>query len=431
MNSKSQPRVVIVGGGFGGLNAAQAMAKMPVKVTVLDKHNYHLFRPMLYQVATGLLSANEIAAPIRSILRDQKNTEVLMEEVTGIDPKNQVVITRQGNLFYDYLILATGIHYNYFGHDEWKKIAPGLDSVDDAQRIRGKILRAFENAERVASEQPADPEILQELMTFIVVGAGTAGVEMAGTIAETSRIALTGDFRNIDPGSAHILLFEAAPRVLPTYPENLSEKARLHLQRLGVDVHLNSKVDEVDSNGVVVAGNRIRSKTVIWTAGVLASAAGQWLGAETDRSGKIKVNPDLTVPGFSNIFAIGDTASVVAPVRNFFGILNKDPMALPGVAQPAIQEGKYAASVIYRRIKGMPAPKPFWYWDKGSIAVVGRNYAVADLNFVRFSGFLAWLLWASVHIYFLIGFANRLVVMFRWGIAFLTKRREVRIFPEQ
>jgi NADH:quinone reductase (non-electrogenic) len=254
---------------------------------------------------------------------------------------------------------------------------------------------------------------------------------MAGTIAEMSRIALAGDFRNIDPGSANILLFEAAPRILPTYPAKLSEKAHKHLEKIGVKVHTNSKVESVESRGVVVAGKQIRSRSVIWTAGVTASPAGQWIGAEVDKSGRVKVNPDLTVPGHPNIFAIGDTASVVAPTRNIFGIQRKLPETMPGVAQPAIQEGKYVASVIGSRVKGERPPGPFWYWDKGSMAVVGRTYAIADLNFLRFSGFLAWLLWAGVHIYFLIGFANRFLVMFRWGVALLTKRREVRIFPEE
>jgi NADH:quinone reductase (non-electrogenic) len=433
MNGKNsqEPRVVIAGGGFGGLYAAKAMSRLSVKVIILDKHNYHLFRPMLYQVATGLLSANEIAAPIRSILRKQKNAEVLMEEVIGVDPNDQVVITRNGKIPYDYLILATGIRYNYFGHEDWKAIAPGLDSVDDAQKIRGKILRSFEVAERVASQNPEQKELIQELLTFVVVGAGTAGVEMAGTIAEMARIALKGDFRKIDPTSARIFLFEAAPRVLPTYPSPLSEKAHQHLQDLGVQVHTNAPVENVDSLGVTVGGRLIRSKAVIWTAGVIATGAGKWINAEVDKSGRIKVNPDLTVPGYSNIFAIGDTAYVVTHSRNLFGIRRKNAEALPGVAQPAIQGGRYVASVIHRRINGLPAPRPFWYWDKGNLAVVGRIYAVADLNFLRFAGFFAWLLWAGVHIYFLIGFANRLVVMLRWGFAFLTKQREVRIFPEE
>jgi NADH dehydrogenase len=426
---KSRPRVVIVGGGFGGLYAARGLARSPVAVTIIDKHNYHLFRPMLYQVATGLLSADEIAAPIRSILRKQKNVDVLMSEAIGIDSTKQTVQTREGEIQYDYLILATGITYNYFGHDEWKEIAPGLDSVDDADRIRGKILRAFETAERLAAEGQAKQEVIRGLLTFILVGGGTAGVEMAGTIAEMARLALKGDFRHIDPRSAHILLFEAAPRILPTYPEHLSERARQHLQRIGVDVRTNSKVEAVDSAGVIANGERIASQTVLWSAGVVASPAGRWLGAETDRSGRIKVSPDLSVPGHSNVFAIGDVASLTAPSRNLFGVKRKQPEPVPGVAQPAIQEGKYVASVISRRVEGRQAPAPFWYWDKGNLAIVGRTYAVADVTPFRFTGVLAWLLWVGIHIYFLIGFANRLLVMLQWSVSFWTKRRGVRIFP--
>jgi NADH dehydrogenase len=422
------PQVVIVGGGFGGLYAARGLAGAPVRVTIVDKHNYHLFRPMLYQVATGLLSADEIAAPIRSILRAQKNVEVLMAEVVGVDVEKQLVKTRETELRYDYLILATGIYYNYFGHDEWKELAPGLDSVDDADRIRGKILSAFETAERLAAQRGASPEQLRELLTFVLVGGGTAGVEMAGTIAEMARLALTGDFRHIDPRSAHILLCEAAPRILPSYPESLSEQARQHLEKIGVDVRTNAKVEDVGPGGVVVNGERIGSRTVLWSAGVVASPAGKWLGAETDRSGRVKVNADLTVPGHSNVFAIGDTALVVAPTRNLFGFA-REAQPLPGVAQPAIQEGKYVAQVIRRRVSGQPPPRPFWYWDKGNLAIIGRTFAVADLHFARFSGVVAWLLWLGIHIYFLIGFANRLLVMLQWGVSFWTKRRGVRIFP--
>ena len=423
------PRVVIVGGGFGGLYAARGLARSPVSVTIVDKHNYHLFRPMLYQVATGLLSADEIAAPIRSIVRKQKNADVLMAEVIGVDPEKQTVQTREGEIHYDYLILATGITYNYFGHDEWKELAPGLDSVDDADRIRGKILSAFETAERLAAQGQTAAEDIRGLLTFILVGGGTAGVEMAGTIAEMARLALKGDFRHIDPRSAHILLFEAAPRILPTYPEQLSERAREHLQRIGVDVRTNARVERVDSDGVIVNAERISSQTVLWTAGVVASPAGKWLGAEIDRSGRVKVNSDFSVPGHSNIFAIGDTAAIVAPSRNLFGIKRKQPELLPGVAQPAIQAGKYVASVISRRVKRQPPPSPFWYWDKGNLAIVGRTYAVADVTPFRFTGVVAWMLWIGIHIYFLIGFANRLLVLLQWSVSFWTKRRGVRIFP--
>jgi NADH dehydrogenase len=351
-----------------------------------------------------------------------------MTEVTGVNTHNRIVHTREADLSYDYLVLATGIHYNYFGHEEWKKLAPGLDSVDDADRIRGKILMAFEAAERLATDGQADAEELKELLTFVLVGGGTAGVEMAGTIAEMTHMALTDDFRHIDPRSARILLFEAGPRILSTYPEKLSEKARLHLEQLGVEVRTNARVEDVNVSGVVVGGQCIRSRTVLWTAGVVASSAGVWLGAEVDKAGRVKVNPDLSVPGHPNIFAIGDTALVVAHTRNIFGIRSKVPEPLPGVAQPAIQEGKYVASVIYRQVMGMHPPAPFWYWDKGNLAIVGRTFAVADMKPFRFWGLPAWLLWLGVHIYFLIGFANRLLVMIQWGFSFLTKRRGVRIF---
>ncbi|HEV2863708.1 MAG TPA: NAD(P)/FAD-dependent oxidoreductase [Pyrinomonadaceae bacterium] len=423
------PHVVIVGGGFGGLYAARGLARAPVTVTVIDKHNHHLFRPMLYQVATGLLSSDKVAAPIRSILRRQENVTVLMAEVVGVDPRARVVLTREGAVEYDYLVLATGIEYNYFGHDEWKALAPGLASVDDADRIRGKILTAFESAEQLAASGKADAPLLHELLTFVQVGAGTAGVEMAGTMAEMARMALARDFRHIDPGSAHILLFDAAPRILPTYSEGLAEKARRHLERLGVEVRTNAKVERVDERGVVVNGERIASRTVMWTAGVVASPAGRWLGVDVDRAGRIKVNPDLSVPGHPEVFAVGDTAAVTAHTRSLFGIRSATPELLPGVAQVAIQGGRYVAGLIRRRVKGRSPAKPFWYWDKGNMAIVGRTFAVADLKHVRFSGFTAWLLWAGIHIYFLIGFANRLLVMLQWAISFVTKQRGVRILP--
>jgi NADH dehydrogenase len=427
--NKQLPRVVIVGGGFGGLYAAKGLAQAPVRVTVIDRHNYHLFRPMLYQVATGLLSADQVAAPLRSILHRQENAEVLMAEVTGVDVARQLVESDQGSISYDFLILATGIHYNYFGHDDWKKTAPGLDTVDDADRIRGKILLAFEEAESIAAQSGVDSDQVHELLTFVIVGGGTAGVEMAGTMAEMARLALVRDFRHIDPRSARILLYEAGPRILPTYPESLSRKSHAHLEQLGVQVRTNAKVEKVDGDGVIVAGTRIRCRTVVWSAGVTASSAGAWLGAETDRSGRVMVGEDLSVRGHPNVFVIGDTALVFSYTRDMLGRRSSQRVPLPGVAQPAIQEGQYVAKVIRRQVAGRARPAPFWYWDKGNMAIVGRSYAIADLNFVRFAGWLAWLTWAGVHIYFLIGFANRLLVMIQWGVSFFTKRRAVRIFP--
>lgn len=423
------PRVVIIGGGFGGLSAARALRKAPGRVTLIDKRNYHLFRPMLYQVATGLLSADEISGPLRSIFSHQKNLDVVLDEVTGINPEQRSVQLTRGELAYDFLILATGIQYNYFGHDEWRHFAPGLESLDDADVIRDKILRAFERAEEMASIEKASPDEICRALTFVLVGAGTVGVEMAGTLAEMSRMALAHDFRHIDPTSARILLYEAAPRVLPTYPENLSRKAQQHLESLGVEVYTSALVTNVDSEGIIVGGKRVQAGTVLWGAGVLASPAGRWLRAETDKSGKIIVRPDLSVPGHPEVFAIGDTAHVVAPARNLLGLKAKNPMVMPGVAQPAIQEGEYVADVIRRRVTGRREPEPFWYWDKGDLAIVGKTYAVADLRFAKFTGFPAWLLWAGVHIYFLIGFANRLFVLLQWGLSFLTKRRQVRILP--
>ena len=422
------PRVIIVGGGFGGLNAARALRRAPVNVTLIDKRNYHLFRPMLYQVATGLLSADEIAGPLRSILSRQKNVEVLLDEVTGINSSERIVHLKQRDLRYDFLILATGIQYNYFGHDEWRQHAPGLESLDDADVIRGRILLAFERAEEMASSQQADSAEIERQLTFALVGAGTVGVEMASTLAEMSRMTLAHDFRHINPASAQIFLYEAAPRILPTYPERLSMKAQKHLESLGVRVHTNARVTRVDSTGIVVGGKHLPAATVLWGAGVLASPAGRWLNVPTDGSGKVFVQPDLSVPGHPEVFAIGDTAHLAAPARNLFGIKLPNPMVMPGVAQPAIQEGEYVAKVIRQRAQGRPAPPPFWYWDKGDLAIVGRTYAVADLRFARFVGFPAWLVWAVVHIYFLIGFANRLFVLLQWGFAFLTKRRQVRVF---
>ena len=423
------PRVVIIGGGFGGLSATRALRNTPVSVTLIDKRNYHLFRPMLYQVATGLLSADEISGPLRSIFSHQKNVDVLLDEVTGINSDQRVVHLTRGDLSYDFLILATGIQYNYFGHDEWRRFAPGLESLDDADVIRGRILRAFERAEEIASIERAGTEEICRQLTFVLVGAGTVGVEMASTLAEMSRMALAHDFRHIDPTSARILLYEAGPRILATYPEDLSIKAQRHLESLGVEIHTNAQVTSVDSEGIVVGGQRVPAGTVLWGAGVIASPMGRWLHAETDKFGKIIVEPDLSVPGHPEVFAIGDTAHLVAPVRDLLGIKSKTPMTMPGVAQPAIQEGKHVADVIRRRVAGHREPEPFWYWDKGDLAIVGRTYAVADLRFAKFTGFTAWAIWAVVHIYFLIGFANRLFVLLQWGLAFLTKRRQVRVWP--
>ena len=425
------PRVVIVGGGFGGLSAARALRNAPVSITLIDKRNYHLFRPMLYQVATGLLSADEISGALRSIFSHQKNIDVLLDEVTGVDSAQRIVHLGRGDLPYDFLILATGIQYNYFGHEEWRRYAPGLESLDDADNIRSKILCAFERAEEMASVENAGKEEIGRQLKFALVGGGTVGVEMAGELAEITRMELGHDFRHIDPASARILLYEAGPRILPAYPEKLSMQAQRHLESLGVEVFTNTRVTSVDADGIVVNGEKVPAATVLWGAGVVASPAGRWLGAETDKSGKVIVEPDMSVRNLPEVFVIGDTAHVVAPVRNMFGIQSQTPLVMPGVAQPAMQEGRYVADVIRSRVTGRRQPKPFWYWDKGELAIVGRTYAIADLRFARFAGFTAWVTWAAVHIYFLIGFANRLFVSLQWLFAFLTKRRRVRMLPDE
>lgn len=424
------PRVLIVGGGFGGLYAARELTGAPVQVTLIDKRNYHLFRPMLYQVATGLLSPDEIAAPLRGILSNQPNVDVLMDEVAGVDAANRLVHLKNRNVPYDFLILATGIQYNYFGHDEWRGIATPLESLEGADVIRTRVLAALERAENLAASGNASADQIRRQLTFVLVGGGTVGVEMAGTLAEMFHMALKRDFRHIDPRSARILLYEAGPRLLATYPEALSLDARRHLEGLGVEVHDKTPVTAINGSGIVAGGQSIPAATVIWAAGVLASPAAQWLGATSDASGRIIVNPDLSVPGHPEIFAIGDTAHVVAPSRNLIGIRSREPMVLPGVAQPAIQEGQYVARLIRSRMTKGPAPAPFWYWDKGDLAIVGRTYAVADLRFVRFAGFPAWFVWAVVHIYFLIGFANRLFVLLQWAVAFVTKRRRGQVLDQ-
>jgi NADH:ubiquinone reductase (H+-translocating) len=421
----SVPRVVIVGGGFGGFYAARSLAKVPVAITLVDKRNYHLFRPMLYQVATGLLSADEIAPPLRVLFGRQQNVDVLLSEVTGVDVANKKVLLPECDLPYDYLVLATGIHVNYFGHPEWQSIAPGLDSLGQADQIRSRILSAFETAERLARCGNAQGEEVQDLLTFVLVGGGTVGVEMAGTIAEMAKMALEDDFRHLAPGSAQILLYEGTARILPTFAEDLSSKAHRHLESLGVKIYTGTRVESVDAEGIVANGQRIRSRTVLWTAGVTASPAARWVGAEADKSGRVKVDADLSVPGHPEIFAIGDTALVMADTRNLLGMKSGTSVQMPGLAQPAIQQGNYVAKLIERRVAGQTAPAPFWYWDKGDLAIVGRTFAVADLRFWKSAGFIAWLLWAGVHVYFLIGFANRLFVMMRWAVQFATRRRGV------
>ncbi len=404
---KRPPRVVIVGGGFGGLQAAKALGHAPVKVTVIDRNNYHLFQPLLYWVATAGLSPADISSPIRHVLRKQKNTDVLLAEVTGVDLENQRVLLGEREIPYDYLLLATGARDNYFGHPDWSEHASGLKSINEATAIRSQILHAFERA-----EMETDHEKVRELLTFVLVGAGPTGVEMAGAIAELARKSLAQDFRHIDPTTARVILIEAMPRILGTFPETLAKRAQKALNRLGVEIRTGVPVESIDADGVSLDGQRIASTNVIWTAGVAASPAGNWLGAETDRAGRVKVNPDLSLPGHPNVFVIGDTATLM-----------QDGKPLPGVAPVAMQQGRYVASLIKQRATDGSAEHPFRYVDKGSLATVGRSYAIVDLKGLRLTGLLAWILWLVIHIYYLIGFRNRLVTLFQWAWTYFTYNR--------
>jgi NADH:ubiquinone reductase (H+-translocating) len=410
------PQIVIVGGGFGGLAATKALKNTPAKITLIDRTNHHLFQPLLYQVATSALFPGQIATPIRAILRNQKNTTVILGEVTGVDKTQKCVFVSDADregvpLAYDYLILATGVTHSYFGHSEFAKFAPGLKSLADAEAIRNKILQAFEQA-----EAEDDPTRHRDLLTFILVGAGPTGVEMAGAIAVLVRSTLKSEFRRIDPVTARILLVDMSPRVLPPFSEKLSKAARQRLENLGVEVRLGHSVDQIDEDGIVVAGERIVSKTVIWTAGVAPSPAGKWLQVETDRAGRVRIQNDLTVPGHSEIFVIGDTAS-----------LDQNGKALPGVAQVAMQQGRYAGKVIHNRINGKSIPSPFSYFDKGSMAVVGKGFAVLQSGRVQVSGFAAWLAWAAVHLQFLATSSLRLTVFLQWVWTYVTGQRGSRL----
>jgi len=407
-----RPRVVIVGAGFGGLAAARALARAPVDVILIDRHNYHLFQPLLYQVATAALSPADIAVPIRAILRHQKNVTVMLSEVTGIDPAAREVILGERRVAYDFLVLATGARHSYFGHEEWEKFAPGLKGIDDATDIRRSILLAFERAEMAESDLER-----RGLLTFVIVGAGPTGVEMAGAIAELAKVAIAADFRRIDPRHTRILLVEAGPRVLPTFPESLSERARRDLQRLGVEVKTDAPVTSCSRDGVTLGDERIPSATIIWAAGVAASPAAQWLGVEGDKAGRIIVGSDLSVRGHPEIWVLGDTASVPGD----------DGRPLPGVAPVAKQQGGYVAKVIRKRIENSTPLPPFRYRDLGNLATIGRRAAVADFGRLRLSGRLAWLLWGGVHILFLIGFRNRMVVLLEWLWAYFTYQRSARL----
>jgi NADH dehydrogenase len=406
-----KPHVVIVGGGFGGLEAARGLRKAHARVTLIDRTNHHLFQPLLYQVAMAGLSPADIAAPIRNLLRRQRNTTVLMGEVVGVDADARRVLLADTALSYDYLILATGARHSYFGRDEWEPHAPGLKTLADATAIRRRILTAFERA-----EAEDDPEKRAAQMTFVVVGGGPTGVEMAGALAELARHSMAEDFRRIDPTAARIILLEAGPRLLSAFSENLSAKAQAALERMGVEVRVGARVEAVDGESVTAQGERIPTGVVIWAAGVAASPVGKWLGAETDRNGRVKVAEDLSVPGHPEIFVIGDAA-----------LREQDGKPLPGVAQVAIQGGKYVAGVIRARLEGRPAPPPFRYRDRGNMATVGRSFAIAEVGRFRFSGFFAWLMWLIIHIYYLIDFENRLLVLTQWAWAYFTYSRSARL----
>ncbi len=408
----SRPRIVIVGAGFGGLNAAHALGGVDADVTVIDRRNYHLFQPLLYQVATAGLSPAQIASPIRAILRRAPNVRVVLGRVSGVDKQRRVVKLDDREIEYDSLVLATGSRHAYFGHDEWERVAPGLKKIDDATGIRRRILSAFEHAESMA---PAEDR--KRFLTFVVIGGGPTGVEMAGAIAELAHVALRHDFRTIDPREARIVLVEAGSRILPAFPPSLSEAARKSLERLHVEVRLGNPVTNCDESGVTIGDEHLAASTIVWAAGVAASSASRWLGTETDRVGRVVVGTDLTVPDHPEIFVIGDTAHA----------LGRDGKPLPGLAPVAKQQGAYVAKVLRARLSGKKPPPPFRYRDWGTMATIGRRAAVADFGRLHIRGTLAWLLWGLVHISFLIGFRNRLVVMLEWIWSYLTFQSGARL----
>jgi len=411
MASNSTPRVVIVGAGFGGINAARRLAGERVLITIIDRKNHHTFQPLLYQVATGGLSPGEIAAPVRAIFRGDSNVTVLLEEVAGFDIEKRLVITSEQEIPYDFLIVAAGATHAYFGHDEWQYAAPGLKTIEDALEIRRRVLLAFELAERqkIAGESSSP-------LNFVVVGAGPTGVELAGTLAEISRHVLAHEFRSIDPSRTRVLLLEGGPRVLPAYSEDLSRSAEEQLRRLGVEVRTNAMVTSIEPGAMQFGETRITAPVILWAAGVAASPLGKKLGAPLDRAGRVLVEPDLSIPGHPEVFVIGDLASL----KDAYGRM------LPGLAPVAIQEGRYVAKAIQQTLVGKPR-KPFHYWDKGSLATIGRAAAVGEIGKLHISGFVAWLAWLFVHIYFLIGFRNRLLVMIQWAWSYITYERGARL----
>ena len=408
-------KVVIVGAGFGGLEAAKALRRAAAEVVVIDRHNHHCFQPLLYQVATAALSPADIAWPIRHILRSQRNATVLMEKVLGVDAKERLVRAEFGEVRYDYLVIAAGAHHSYFGHDEWAAYAPGLKRIEDATTIRRKLLTGFERAELTQ-----DNNEQQRLLTFVIVGGGATGVEMAGAIADVARQTLAADFRRIDPRRARIVLIEAGSRVLPTFPPRLSDYVRKTLERSGVEVRAETLVTGCDTRGVDLKSWRIDAETIIWAAGVTASPTAQWLGAETDASGRVKVAKDLSVPDYPNIFVIGDTASV----------LDEQGRPVPGIAPAAKQMGTYVAKVISARIAGSKQPGPFRYVHFGDLATIGRRAAVVKLGRLELKGFVAWAFWSVAHIYFLIGLRYRFLVAINWAWDYITFQRGARLITE-
>src|ERR1700733_15276704 len=403
----------MVGAGFGGLAAVRALRKTPAEIIGIDPHNYHLFQPLLYQVATASLSPAEIAQPIRSILKTQENVHVMLAEAAGVDTANKSVhMTSGAAVAYDYLVLATGARHSYFGHDAWEACAPGIKSVDDATRVRAKILLAFEQA-----EIETDENIRRALLTFVIVGDGPTGVEMAGAIAELARNSIVRDFRDIEPGSARIILVEAASRVLPTFAEASSREAERVIRAMGVEVRLGVPVTAIDDKSVTIGAETVPARTIIWAAGVRASPAGQWLGAAVDRAGRVFVNADFSVPACEGVYVIGDAAAFATGAGSI----------LPGVAPAAKQAGAYVGALIRSRILGRAVPKPFHYADYGSLATIGRRNAVVDFGFVRFKGFFGWLIWSVAHVYYLIGFRNRFVVALSWAWSYLTYQRGARL----
>ena len=413
------PVVVIVGAGFGGLAAIRALATAPADLVLIDQRNHHLFQPLLYQVATAWLSPADIAAPIRSVFSRQENLSVVLGRVIGVDANARMVRVdngvREGNVAYDYLILATGARHDYFGNDAWSAFAPGLKTIEDAVAIRERLLTAFEMA-----EMATDPAERDANLTIVIVGGGATGVEMAGSIAELARAALVKDFRRIDPRQARVYLIEAGPRILPAFPEKLSIAAKASLERLGVTVRISTRVTGCDAESVTVAGEpseRIAAATIIWAAGVRASPAARWLGAEADRAGRLRVAPDFSVPGQSHVFAIGDTASLT----------NANGRLVPGVAPAAKQAGRYVGQVISAAIRGAEKPSPFRYHNPGNMATIGRRAGIADFGWISLRGPIAWWLWGIVHIYFLIDFRSRLTVSINWLWSFLTYKRGARL----